>query len=145
VATGGTVTDGPYPETSEVIGGFSLVDVPRNGLQLNRGLSRSSGGPGKQLDAANVRREFRAAVKAAGISGNWTPPPRIAPHVRQPDVGLGCTCGGDRPPGRSHQLADHRTGLPASHALTARKPKSRYLSHQCPTPSSFAPTRCANS
>jgi integrase len=26
-----------------------------------------------QLDAANVRREFRAAVKAAGISGTWTP------------------------------------------------------------------------
>jgi hypothetical protein len=28
VATDGTVTDGPYPETREVIGGFSLVDVP---------------------------------------------------------------------------------------------------------------------
>jgi hypothetical protein len=28
VATDGTVTDGPYPETKEVIGGFSLVDVP---------------------------------------------------------------------------------------------------------------------
>ncbi len=28
---------------------------------------------GKELDAANVRREFRAAVKAAGIPGQWTP------------------------------------------------------------------------
>ena len=28
VATDRTVTDGPYPETKEVIGGFSLVDVP---------------------------------------------------------------------------------------------------------------------
>ena len=28
VATDGTVTDGPYPEAKEVIGGFSLVDVP---------------------------------------------------------------------------------------------------------------------
>jgi hypothetical protein len=28
VATDGTVTDGPFPETKEVIGGFSLVDVP---------------------------------------------------------------------------------------------------------------------
>ena len=28
VATDGTVTDGPYPETKEVIGGFSIVDVP---------------------------------------------------------------------------------------------------------------------
>ena len=27
VATDGTVTDGPYPETKEVIGGFSIVDV----------------------------------------------------------------------------------------------------------------------
>jgi hypothetical protein len=27
VATDGTVTDGPYPETKEVIGGFSVVEV----------------------------------------------------------------------------------------------------------------------
>jgi integrase len=28
---------------------------------------------GGELDAANVRREFRAAVKAAGITGTWSP------------------------------------------------------------------------
>lgn len=28
VATDGMVTDGPHPETKEVIGGFSVVDVP---------------------------------------------------------------------------------------------------------------------
>ena len=28
VATDGTVTDGAYPETKEVIGGFAVVDVP---------------------------------------------------------------------------------------------------------------------
>ena len=28
VATDGMVADGPYPETKEVVGGFSLVDVP---------------------------------------------------------------------------------------------------------------------
>jgi len=28
VATDGTVTDGPYPETKEVIGGLLIVDVP---------------------------------------------------------------------------------------------------------------------
>ena len=28
VGTDGTVTDGPYPETKEVIGGFCVVDVP---------------------------------------------------------------------------------------------------------------------
>ena len=28
VATDGTVTDGPYPETKEVLGGLAVVDVP---------------------------------------------------------------------------------------------------------------------
>ncbi|MFA9432275.1 YciI family protein [Egicoccus sp. AB-alg2] len=28
VATDGTITDGPYPETKAVIGGFVVVDVP---------------------------------------------------------------------------------------------------------------------
>jgi hypothetical protein len=28
VATDGTITDGPYPETKEVIGGIGVVDVP---------------------------------------------------------------------------------------------------------------------
>ena len=28
VGTDGLVTDGPYPETKEVIGGFAVVDVP---------------------------------------------------------------------------------------------------------------------
>jgi hypothetical protein len=34
VATDGTVTDGPYPETKEVIGGFSIIDVPSRGEAL---------------------------------------------------------------------------------------------------------------
>lgn len=28
VATDGMITDGPYPETKEVVGGFVVVDVP---------------------------------------------------------------------------------------------------------------------
>ena len=28
VATGGTVADGPHPETKAVVGGFSIIDVP---------------------------------------------------------------------------------------------------------------------
>jgi hypothetical protein len=28
VSTDGTVTDGPYPETKAVLGGFAVVDVP---------------------------------------------------------------------------------------------------------------------
>jgi len=34
VATDGTVTDGPYPETKEVIGGFAVVDVASRGEAL---------------------------------------------------------------------------------------------------------------
>jgi integrase len=51
------------------------IDAPRE-LRERHG---SDTGPvfatrdGKELDAANVRREFRAAVKAAGIPGQWTP------------------------------------------------------------------------
>jgi hypothetical protein len=34
VDTDGMVTDGPYPETKEVIGGFSVIDVPSRGEAL---------------------------------------------------------------------------------------------------------------
>ena len=34
VATDGVVTDGPYPETKEIIGGFAIVDVPSRELAL---------------------------------------------------------------------------------------------------------------
>jgi hypothetical protein len=34
VATDGTVTDGPHPETKAVIGGFSVVDVPTREVAL---------------------------------------------------------------------------------------------------------------
>ena len=34
VATDGTVSDGPYPETKAVIGGFSVVDVPSRAAAL---------------------------------------------------------------------------------------------------------------
>jgi hypothetical protein len=35
VATDGTVTDGPYPETKAVIGGFSIIEVPTREEALN--------------------------------------------------------------------------------------------------------------
>jgi hypothetical protein len=34
VATDGTVTDGPYPESKEVIGGFAVIDVPSRAQAL---------------------------------------------------------------------------------------------------------------
>ncbi len=34
VATDGLVTDGPYPETKEVIGGFAVVEVPSHAEAL---------------------------------------------------------------------------------------------------------------
>ena len=36
VATDGTVTDGTYPETKEVLGGFAVVDVPSREEALQR-------------------------------------------------------------------------------------------------------------
>jgi hypothetical protein len=36
VGTDGTVTDGPYPETKEVLGGFAVVDVPSREVTLER-------------------------------------------------------------------------------------------------------------
>lgn len=35
VAPDGTVTDGPYPETKEHIGGFAVVEVPSKGEALH--------------------------------------------------------------------------------------------------------------
>ena len=35
VASGGMVSDGPYPETKAVIGGFSIIDVPSRQEALN--------------------------------------------------------------------------------------------------------------
>jgi hypothetical protein len=34
VATDGTVTDGPYPESKEHLGGFAIVDVPSHEAAL---------------------------------------------------------------------------------------------------------------
>jgi hypothetical protein len=34
VATDGTVTDGPFPETKAVLGGFAIVDVPSHAEAL---------------------------------------------------------------------------------------------------------------
>jgi hypothetical protein len=35
VATDGTVTDGPYPETKEHLGGFAVVEVPTREAALH--------------------------------------------------------------------------------------------------------------
>ena len=43
---------------------------------------------GRELDAANVRREFRAAITAAGIQGRWTPR-----ELRHTFVSLMSDCG----------------------------------------------------
>lgn len=34
VATDGTVTDGPYPETKAVLGGFAIIEVPTHAEAL---------------------------------------------------------------------------------------------------------------
>jgi len=58
VGTDGSVTDGPYPETKEVVGGFSVVDVglagggPALGGQVRQGLPVRAGGPGARRPRA---------------------------------------------------------------------------------------------
>jgi hypothetical protein len=51
---------------------------------------------GQPLDAANVRRLFRAVCRAAGIGADWTPPGAAA-HLRQPHVRRQRRSGRDRP------------------------------------------------
>jgi hypothetical protein len=43
VGTDGTVTDGPYPETKEVIGGFCVVDVPTRAEALEWAAKTAAG------------------------------------------------------------------------------------------------------
>ena len=77
---------------------------------------------GAPLDAANVRREFRAVCTAAKIGGNWTP--RELRHFRVADVQLGRTRRGDRPASGPLEYEDHRGGLPAR-ATTCPDHRSR--------------------
>ena len=51
VATDGTLTDGPYPETREVIGGFAVIEVPSRGEAL--------AGPARIAVACRRAHEFR--------------------------------------------------------------------------------------
>ena len=65
---------------------------------------------GAALDAANVRREFRATCKAAKI-GRELDAPGVASFVRVADVQLGSTGRGDRAASGPLQLQDNRGGL----------------------------------
>ena len=66
---------------------------------------------GAALDAANVRREFRAACKAAGIGANWTP--RELRHSFVSLMSSRRTGRGDRPARGPRELQDDRGGLQA--------------------------------
>ena len=58
---------------------LAMPDMAVAGLHRLQAAEGRTTGPvfatrdGGELDAANVRREFRAAVKAAGIAGTWSP------------------------------------------------------------------------
>jgi hypothetical protein len=68
VTTDGTVTDGPYPETKEVIGGFSIVDVPSREEALKWAA--------KMAAACRCTQEVRELL---------TDPPEITAILRQMD------------------------------------------------------------
>ena len=63
VATDGTVTDGPYPESKEHVGGFAVVDVATR--ERGAGLGRQDR-RGVPLCAAGLRAPARAAAGRSG-------------------------------------------------------------------------------
>ena len=67
VATDGTVSDGPFPETKAVIGGFSIIDVPPAKRRCN--------GPPGSRSPAGVRRR-------CGRSGTTRNPDRHPGRIR---------------------------------------------------------------
>ncbi len=83
VATDGTVTDGPYPETKEVLGGFAVVDVPsreealRVGCQDRRRLPlcargpRAPARPGRLIEGDPPRLEQRCLGRGLRIDLHW--------------------------------------------------------------------------
>jgi hypothetical protein len=56
VGPDGVVTDGPYPETKEFIGGVLVVEVPSRGRQDRRGLPLRPGGPRVHARPADLSR-----------------------------------------------------------------------------------------
>jgi len=75
VATDGTVTDGPYPESKEHLGGFAVVDVPHARRRWS-GLPRSP-------PPAVVRKRFSSSC-----------PTRLSDRRRLGTLGRDCLGGG---------------------------------------------------
>ncbi len=64
VATDGTVTDGPYPESKAYIGGFSVVDVPsREEALAGRPRSPTPAGVHKRYGRSWPTRPSDVAIK----------------------------------------------------------------------------------
>lgn len=79
---------------------------------------------GTKLDAANVRRKFKAVCEAAGIGRGWTP--RELRHTFVSQFGGRHEHGGDRAPGRPCLDGRHGTDLPEG---TAASPARRRRGH----------------
>ena len=71
VATDGTVTDGPYPESKEHIGGFAVVDVPSREEALEWAAKIAVGLP---LCAAGVRAPARGGPNEVAATSRLRPP-----------------------------------------------------------------------
>ena len=89
VATSGVVTDGPYPETKEVIGGFSVVDVPSReealmGCQDSRRLPLCAGGTGDHARPGRLIRGPVATTGGARQDRNAVPAVLAASQVPRP-------------------------------------------------------------
>jgi hypothetical protein len=73
---------------------------------------------GGALDEANVRREFKAACRAAKIGDDWTPR-KTAALLRVPHVQFAGNRRGDRATGWPLQHLDHRGGLRVGAAVSS--------------------------
>ena len=75
VATDGTVTDGPYPESKEHLGGFAVVDVP-HARRRWRGQPRSPS-PAAARNRSSSSCPTRPGER--GIARTWSTPRRRSP------------------------------------------------------------------
>ena len=85
MATDGTVSDGPYPETKEVLGGFAVVDGLRGDRVDPGGGGVAPGGATPVLGTDAPRRRRERAFLAA-----WTTSLRIrhSANARAADVAV---------------------------------------------------------
>jgi hypothetical protein len=75
------VTDGPFAETREILGGFYLIDVP----DLDEAIRIAGRHPGARLGTVEIRplREIEGLPRTTQTENHESPPAGAAPGVEQ--------------------------------------------------------------